>query len=150
MSLTVSDILSEHQCRSGVSVSSKKKLFEMLSTLSSELIPNASADDIYERLLNRERLGSTGFGQGIAIPHCRLLHCHNAFGILLTLNDSIDFDSVDNEPVDIVFALFVPEEATDEHLQVLATLAQRFNEAPYRAALRDAENNHQLFTSAIT
>ncbi len=149
MSLSIEDILTPERSVIDVTVSSKKKLLEQLSSLVAEEIGDASADDIYERLLARERMGSTGIGEGIAIPHCRLLQCQKALGILLRLNTPIDYDSIDGNPVDLVFALLVPEEATDEHLQILATLASNFNQAEYREALRNAPDAKRLFQRAV-
>ncbi len=149
MSLSIEDILTPERSVIDVTVSSKKKLLEQLSSLVAEEIGDASADDIYERLLARERMGSTGIGEGIAIPHCRLLQCQKALVILLRLNTPIDYDSIDGNPVDLVFALLVPEEATDEHLQILATLASNFNQAEYREALRNAPDAKRLFQRAI-
>ena len=131
MSLSIEDILTPERSVIDVTVSSKKKLLEQLSSLVAEEIGDASADDIYERLLARERMGSTGIGEGIAIPHCRLLQCQKALGILLRLNTPIDY------------------EATDEHLQILATLASNFNQAEYREALRNAPDAKHLFQRAI-
>ena len=149
MSLSIEDILTPERSVIDVTVSSKKKLLEQLSSLVAEEIGDASADDIYERLLARERMGSTGIVEGIAIPHCRLLQCQKALGVLLRLNTPIDYDSIDGNPVDLVFALLVPEEATDEHLQILATLASNFNQAEYREALRNAPDAKRLFQRAI-
>ena len=104
MTLRIEDILSPERAIADVAVSSKKKLLEQLAALVAEQLGDASADDIYERLLSRERMGSTGIGEGIAIPHCRLLQCQQAIGILLRLQDPIDYDAIDGKPVDLVFA----------------------------------------------
>jgi len=149
MSLSIKDILSPERSVIDVTVSSKKKLLEQLSGLVAEEIGEASADAIYERLLSREKMGSTGIGEGIAIPHCRLLQCQQALGILLRLDEPIDYDAIDGKPVDLVFALLVPEEATDEHLQILAALASNFSQEEYREALRKAPDAKQLFQRAI-
>lgn len=150
MSSDISDILSAERTQIDVAVSSKKKLLEYLGRQISEQLSGSTADDIFERLLGRERLGSTGIGEGIAIPHCRLKECTQAFGVLLRLEQAIDFDAIDREPVDLVFALLVPEEATDEHLQVLAMLARNFSEADFRQALRNAPDASQLYQRALT
>lgn len=149
MTLRIEDILTPERTLKGVPVSSKKKLLELLSSMVAETISEASADDIYERLLGRERMGSTGIGEGIAIPHCRLLQCQQAMGILLHLETSIDYDAIDGHPVDLVFALIVPEEATDEHLQILATLATNFNQESYRDSLRNSPDSRYLYQRAI-
>jgi len=150
MSSAVSDILNVDCTEIDVSVSSKKKLLEYLGQLISSQLSASSADDIFDRLLNRERLGSTGIGEGIAIPHCRLKECDKAFGVLLRLQQPIDFDAIDRQPVDLVFALLVPEEATDEHLQTLSMLAQKFSQPEYRDALRNAPDSNFLYQRATS
>ena len=94
-------------------------------------------------------MGSTGIGHGIAIPHCRLLPCNKAIGFLIRIQEGIDYDAIDGEPVDLVFALLVPEESTDEHLQLLATLATNLSQKEYREALRNAPDLNQLYQRAI-
>jgi len=103
---------------------------------------------VFDRLLERERLGSTGLGEGIAIPHCRLKHCPQAIGVLFSLSEQIDYDSIDKKPVDLVFALLVPEEATDEHLQILSRLAGNFSQPEYRERLRQAQSGTELYQQA--
>ncbi len=149
MSILISDILTQEQTLADVEVSSKKKLLELLAAMVSETIDSASADDVFEKLLSRERMGSTGIGHGIAIPHCRLLTCEAARGYLLRLKEPIDYDAIDGRPVDLVFALVVPEESTDEHLQLLATLATSFSQSDFRDALRCAPDVSRLFNRAI-
>lgn len=149
MTLHIEDILSQDRTLIDVSVSSKKKLLEFLAEHIAGILDEASANEVYERLLERERMGSTGIGHGIAIPHCRLLPCNQALGILIRLDQGIDYDSIDGEPVDLVFALLVPAESTDEHLQILATLATNLSQKDYREALRKAPNQKQLYTRAI-
>ncbi|MDF1763391.1 MAG: PTS IIA-like nitrogen regulatory protein PtsN [Oleibacter sp.] len=149
MTLSIADILEPERALIRVSVSSKKKLLELLAAMAADILKDVSADDIYDRLLSRERLGSTGIGEGIAIPHCRLMNCPAAMGILFHLETSIDFDSIDGQPVDLVFALLVPEEANDEHLQVLATLARQFSSEDYRKALRCAPDERRFYARAI-
>lgn len=149
MAISIGDILIPERTLFDAPVSSKKKLLEYLAGFVAGQIPDSSADDIYERLLGRERLGSTGIGEGIAIPHCRLPHCQQPFGVLLRLSEAIDFDAVDRRPVDLVFALFVPEEANEEHLQVLAMLARNFTDPDYREALRNAPDAGRLYQRAL-
>ena len=149
MALRIEDILSPERSLVDVQVSSKKKLLELLATMVANTLGDASADDIYERLLNRERMGSTGIGEGIAIPHCRLAYCQQATGFLLRLAEPVDYDAIDGQPADLVFALLVPEEATEEHLQILATLARNFSQEDYRNALRKAPDARHLYMRAI-
>jgi len=150
MTLGIEDILTPERALLNVAVSSKKKLLEFLAGFIAEQLPQSSADDIFDSLLGRERLGSTGIGEGIAIPHCRLRYCEQAIGVLLKLEEPVDFDSIDGQPVDLVFALLVPEEATEEHLQILAMLAENFSNAQYREALRNAPDTRHLYQRALS
>lgn len=150
MTITIKDILTPERAISNVAVTSKKKLLEQLAKVITEHVPGSNSDDVFERLLGRERLGSTGLGEGIAIPHCRLKQCQKAVGVLFTLTTPIDYDAVDKQPVDLVFALLVPEEATDDHLQILATLASNFNDHDYRQSLRTAGDSDILHHRACT
>lgn len=149
MSIRIEEILTPARTLLNAQVSSKKKLLEYLATFIANLLPESSSNDIFDRLLNRERLGSTGIGEGVAIPHCRLPNCQEPFGILLKLEEAIDFDAMDHRPVDIVFALVVPEEANTQHLQVLAALAKNFSDSEFRDALRNAPDPQQLYQRAI-
>jgi PTS system nitrogen regulatory IIA component len=97
----------------------------------------------------RERLGSTGLGSGIAIPHCRLKNLDAVSGALVTLAEPIDFDAIDGAPVDILFVLLAPENAMQQHLSALAALAELFNEGAFRQRLRNATNAEELFRAAV-
>ncbi len=128
---------------------SKKRVLQHLAQHIANDIPTLDADELFRRLIARERLGSTGLGHGIAIPHCRIENCTGTIGTLLKLAEPIDFDSVDGEPVDLIFALIVPEEAHDTHLQTLATLAERFSQPQYLNRLRQAKTDSDLYEAAI-
>jgi len=150
MNPAIDSILTPERTVKSAPVSSKKKVLEYLGSFIADHIPESSADDIYERLLNRERMGSTGIGEGIAIPHCRLKQCEKTFGVLLQLEHPIDFDAIDQQPVDLIFALLVPEETTDEHLKTLSMLAQKLSQADYREALRNSPDSQNLYQRAIS
>jgi PTS system nitrogen regulatory IIA component len=150
MNSAIDSILTPERTVKSAPVSSKKKVLEYLGSFIADQIPESSADEIYERLLNRERMGSTGIGEGIAIPHCRLKQCNKTLGVLLQLEQPIDFDAIDKQPVDLIFALLVPEEATDEHLKTLSMLAQKLSQADYRDALRNAADSQNLYQRAIS
>lgn len=108
-----------------------------------------SADLLLQSLLARERLGSTGLGNGIAIPHCRLKNIDRVMGALITLATPIDFDAIDGKPVDIIFILLAPAQALQEHLNALAALAELCNHSEFRQNLRAATNAEQLYRAAI-
>ncbi len=111
--------------------------------------PALNADNLLQSLLARERLGSTGLGNGIAIPHCRLKHIDAVMGALITLAEPIEFDAADGKPVDIIFILLAPERALQEHLHALAALAELFNRADFRQSIRAATTAQQLYRAAV-
>ena len=119
--------------------SSKKRILEQAAQLLAGNAEEPGAEQIFERLLERERLGSTGLAGGVALPHARMPGIEDSRGAFLQLADAVEFDALDGEPVDLVFALLVPENANEEHLQLLARLAAMFNEEPLRNRLRAAE-----------
>lgn len=132
----------------GAQCTSKKRLIEHISGFLADAIEDAQADDIFDRLIAREKLGSTGIGEGIAIPHSRLRECQDTIGALFVLQEPVDFDSIDRKPVDIVFVLLVPEEATEQHLKTLGMLAEKFNQADFRQHLRQASSSEELYQFA--
>jgi nitrogen PTS system EIIA component len=132
------------------SCNSKKRSLEVLASLIADGSENINAEELFEQLINRERLGSTGLGGGIAIPHCRFKTSGATIGALMTLAKPIDFDSVDGEPVDIIFAMLVPENADAEHLQTLAHLAERLQNKQFVASLRRAETPDDLYKAALS
>ena len=125
------------------SLPSKKRLFERASETLAETF-DLSSEAIYKELLGREKLGSTAIGEGVAIPHCRVNLCTEAVGCLLTLAEPIDFSALDDRPVDIVFILLVPREATQVHLDLLSHLATLFSNPAMRNALRAAQSAASL------
>ncbi len=128
---------------------SKKRIFETAASFICEDQPTLDTTEVYNNLLARERLGSTALGEGIAIPHCRISNCGGAIGTLITLDQGIDFDAPDATAVDILFVLLVPEEAQQEHLNILAGLAQLLSNDLFCQALRSASNNESLFDAAV-
>lgn len=127
---------------------SKKRLFETISQIISDDQLSLPYKEAFDQLIGREKLGSTGLGQGIAIPHCRIGNCTQPLGTLITLSEPIDFDSPDNQPVDLIFALLVPEEAQQQHLDTLAEIARLFSQADFCQRLRQATDNSSLFQAA--
>lgn len=119
-----------------------------MATLIAEGSSNINADQLFQQLIARERLGSTGIGGGIAIPHCRFKTAGATLGALMTLTKPIDFDAVDSQPVDIIFAMLVPENAETEHLQTLAMLAEHLQDSQFVQDLRRAETSEELFRAA--
>lgn len=117
----------------------KRALFERAGAML-EGASGLRRGQVMESLLARERLGSTGLGQGIAIPHGRVKGLRTAVGAFLRVREAIPFDAPDNQPVSLVFVLLVPERASDLHLQILSELAQMFSDRELRRQLAAASN----------
>ncbi len=144
----LSELLSPVRTVSRAPGSSKKRLFEILARVISEDNPHLVDTDIFAQLIARERLGSTGLGAGIAIPHCRIANCSEPIGCLATLEEAIDFDAPDDIPVDILFVLLVPEEAHQAHLDILARIARLFSQSDFCEQLRSAPDSETLYRRA--
>jgi PTS system nitrogen regulatory IIA component len=132
----------------GMDAGSKKRLFEQIGLLfeNSRQIPRAR---VFDALFDREKLGSTGLGFGVAIPHGRIKTIKDPVCAFVRTAAPIPFDSPDGEPVSLVFAMLVPEHATEAHLELLSELAQMFSDAQLRAALADIQDiqaAHRLIT----
>ena len=137
--------------RSLVSVpgGSKKRVLEHIASLVATELPELDEQDIFESLIAREKLGSTGFGNGIAIPHCRLPGCHAPLSAVLHLDSAVDFDAIDGAPVDLLFVLLVPEAATDEHLELLRQIASMLDPSEVRERLRQAQSSEALYQVVV-
>lgn len=126
-------------------ISSKKRLLEQLGQMLSQGAIDLIPAEIFNKLIERERLGSTGLGHGVALPHGRLGNNDSTVGAFIKLNTPVDFDSTDGKPTDLIFALLVPLEHTEEHLQILASLAGMFSDSDFCKQLRACNNNEDLF-----
>ncbi|GIZ11606.1 PTS IIA-like nitrogen regulatory protein PtsN [Pseudomonas sp. NCCP-436] len=124
---------------------SKKRALEQIASVIAQDIPELNAQDIFESLVAREKLGSTGFGSGIAIPHCRLPGCEAPIGAVLRLETPVDFDAIDGAPVDLLFVLLVPQAATDAHLELLRQIASLLENPQVCAQLRQASTGEKLY-----
>lgn len=127
-----------------VEIASKKRLLEVLGGLLASADPGLHPEGVFEHLLERERLGSTGLGYGVALPHARMKEVTEALGAFIRLREGVDFDAVDNEPVDLVFGLLVPESANETHLQLLSDLASMFSDPAFRQDLRGVSSSGQM------
>lgn len=146
--MDIEEILNPELAFCDVEGSSKKRILETSADLIAREVGDLQADQIYDALIAREQLGSTGLGNGIAIPHCRVQNCTRTIGCLVKLKESIDFDAIDNKPVDLLFFLLVPEKAIEGHLEVLRTLAESFNDPEYCQRLRRATTDEELYLAA--
>jgi len=105
-------------------ITSRKKLLQEMARMLSLPLHDAREKDIYHCLLEREKLGNTGIGNGVALPHSRYEQSDNAIIAIITIKEAIDYDSIDRQPVDVAFGLLVPTNATSEHLNLLAAIAK--------------------------
>lgn len=142
--MELADILAQERVAIGVTASSKKSLLEKAAELLAQAPDSAEARDIFGSLCQRERLGSTGLGHGVAIPHGRVEDQGTVTGAVIRLKRAIDFDSPDSEKVDLFFALAVPGECNDAHLKLLAGIADRFGDDEQRSLMRNAESASEL------
>lgn len=147
--MNIQDILSPERTFCNIEASSRKRALEEIATQLAKTISDVDAEEIFTRLVAREKMGSTALGDGIAIPHCRLNGCPSVLGGLFTLQNPIDFEAFDRTEVQVLFVLLVPEEEVNEHLTVLALLASRFEQATYRRALLAAKDATSLYQTAI-
>ena len=125
-------------------VSSKKRVFEQVGLLY-ENNHHIARSQVFDSLFAREKLGSTGLGQGVAIPHGRIKGLKEALGAFLRLAQPVPFESPDGHPVSLAFVLLVPEKATEKHLQILSELAQMFSDRALREALAAAPDAQALY-----
>jgi PTS system nitrogen regulatory IIA component len=145
----IAQLLPEANILLDLEATSKKRLFEQVGQLFEDQAQIARGL-VFDSLFAREKLGSTGLGQGIAIPHGRIKGLANALGAFVRPRQPIPFDSPDGKPVGQIFVLLVPEHATEEHLQLLSELAEMFSERAFRdqlAAATDVSSLHHLFSS---
>lgn len=124
-------------------VSSKKRVFEQAGLLF-ENNHSIARSQVFDSLFAREKLGSTGLGQGIAIPHGRIKGLKEAIGAIIRMKQPIPFDAPDGQNVNLIFVLLVPDRATDLHLQILSELAQMFSDKPFRERLLNAQSAAEL------
>lgn len=142
--MKISQLLSRDRILIGASVSSKKRLLEQLAELLVQGEDELDSCQVFNSLLARERLGGTGLGHGVALPHGRLNGLQDTLAAFIRCGDGVDFDAPDQQPVDLVFALAVPEQAADEHLDLLAQLAGLCRDSEQREALRAAQSGDEV------
>jgi PTS system nitrogen regulatory IIA component len=148
--MDIDSILVPERTICSLRASSKKRAFELAAKHINQSVPHLETRDVYRGLIEREKLGSTAVGDGIAIPHCRLEGCDSITGSLFVLEDPIDFLAHDDEPVSIMFVLLVPASETTEHLATLGMLAERFQIEGYRKDLIAAKDNAELYKRALS
>lgn len=144
----IADLLPAENVVVDLEASSKKRVFEQAGLLF-ENNQGIGRSDVFDSLFSRERLGSTGLGEGVAIPHGRIKSLKKAAGAFIRLSTPVQFDAPDGRPVHMLFVLLVPEQANEQHLQILSELAQMFSDPDFRGRLQDAPDSatiHALFS----
>lgn len=142
--MDLSDLLSKDAVIARLKAKSKKQAIQELAAKAAELT-GLSEREIFDTLLQRERLGSTGVGQGIAIPHGKLTRLDALVGLFARLDKPIDFDALDDEPVDLVFLLLAPEGAGADHLKALARVARQLRDGAITKGIRSAPDADEIF-----
>ncbi|CAN5248036.1 PTS IIA-like nitrogen regulatory protein PtsN [soil metagenome] len=142
--MNLADILDSRSVLPNVKAQNKKQLLHELAHAASEFT-GLPQHTILETLVRRETLGSTGLGQGIAIPHGKIRDLGQVFGLFARLAAPIDFDAVDNEPVDIVFLLLAPEHAGADHLKALARISRLLRDSETTKKLRGTDSAAGLY-----
>lgn len=132
-----------------IEVKSKKRALEVLAELlalqTGQQNTEKTARQIFQLLIEREKLGSTGMGKGVALPHARTDITSHTVGAFIKLKKGVDFDSPDHQPTDLIFCLMVPEHCTDQHLEILAHLASLFNDTGLCNELRNATTAEECY-----
>ena len=137
--MLVTDLLTTDRIYLDVNVRSRKKLLEYLSEILARGEGDQRVRSIFDSLCARERLGSTALGEGVALPHGRISEGDTVECAFVRLKRPLDFDAPDQEPVDLLFTLSIPDDYTDEHLKLLAQIAEFFGDAELRGKLRSAD-----------
>ncbi len=143
--MKIAEILSPDRVSQGHTFTSKKKALEELSGLLARGVPGVQSADILTSLAAREKLGSTGLGHGVAIPHGRMAGVNHSVGAFMRLKHPLDYDAHDGQAVDLVFGLLVPQGATETHLKHLAAIAEMFSDTAFCQQARAAADEGALF-----
>ena len=142
--MQLSSVLSLDCTRSAVHCSSKKRALEIISELAASRL-TVAPQTLFEAMLAREKMGSTGIGNGIAIPHGKMELGTTTVAVFIRTEQPIPFDAVDNQPVDLLFALLVPEDQCQQHLQTLSAVAKRLADKSVCRRLRTALSDEELY-----
>jgi PTS system nitrogen regulatory IIA component len=144
--MKLTDLISENCTLCSVPANSKKRILEILCEKAAESFDNINTYTLLESLMTREKMGSTGIGNGIAIPHGRLSQSNEVLVVIATTETPIQFDAIDNRPVDIFIALFFPEDNCQQHLTTLQSIAKTFSDKQICKQVRKCQSNAQLFS----
>ena len=145
--MDIQAIVSLDRTECAVQCNSKKRILEIIADIAAKQNENIDQATVLNSLMARERMGRTGIGNGIALPHGRLPGLEKVIAIVVTSTPAIDFDALDEKPVDIFFALLVPEEQTEGHLQTLATVAGKLSDKETIKAIRRATTSDDILSA---
>lgn len=151
--MDVANILSQSRVRSFPNARSKKHALELMSEVLTEGLTNISAEDVLDGLIERERLGCTGLGRAVAMPHARNAEIEECVGAFIRLGEAVDFDAVDGEPVDLIFGLLVPEDCDESQLSEIGELIDKLRDRALQEQLREAQQPvdlYNLLTESLT
>ncbi len=149
--MQISEILSLDCTKSAVPCTSKKRALEIISEIAA-VYGGKSPTELFESMLGREKMGSTGIGNGIAMPHARMSDCEQAIAVLIQCEEAIEFDAVDHRPVDLLFALLVPDSDSQckEHLKTLSHMAEKLKDKAITKKLRHASSDQELYDIIVS
>lgn len=145
--MIINDIISLDRTQCSVECHSKKRIFEVISEIAVQQSPELDQVEVLSSLLAREKMGSTGIGNGIAIPHGKIKGLDNMIAVIVTSNEPIEFDAIDSQAVDIFFAILVPEKQTQSHLQALSGIARKLSNKETVKAVRQATNKNEIVSA---
>ena len=140
-----SDLLSPGRILTGVRINSRKRLLELISETLAKKNKELNSREIFESLCVREQLGSTGLGDGVAIPHGRISGTRDVEALFLQLIKPLPFDADDGKPVDLIFAMAVPKHCTKDHSKLLSSIADRFSDPELLERLRKAADANEIW-----
>ncbi len=146
--MELTDILQADMIFLDLKVSSKKQILSEISTQLAQKV-NREETDIFQLIWEREKLGSTGVGRRVAIPHARVEGLENIIGAFARLDDAIEFDAVDDQPVDLIFMLLAPEKSGSNHLKALSTVSRIFRDRNFCETLHNYNNVQDIFNLLV-
>lgn len=143
--IELADLLAVDRVETACQLSSKKRLMERITSLLLQCDARLDRKTVLQTLIERERLGSTGIGNGVALPHGRINGLDDVIGAVVVLAQPLDYDAMDNIPVSLAFGLLVPAQANEQHLKILAHLARLFSDETMRRDIFSAKDNQEVF-----
>ncbi len=140
----LTSLLDRHAISGSVSVNSKRQALQVVADIAARQL-GLDAGEIHQALIEREKAGSTGVGMGVAVPHAALAGLDRMYGVFIRLEDPIDYEAIDDMPVDLIFALLAPENAGTEHLRALAKVSRVLRQKDLREQLRSIQNSDAIY-----